>query len=46
MNFILNYPTPFVEEWDINDTLFIIPDNLLSKDLTALGNMANLMEKA
>lgn len=40
-----NYPTPFVEDWDINDTLFIIPDNLHSKDLTALGNMANLMGK-
>ena len=41
-----NYPTPFVEEWDINDTLFIIPDNLPSKDLTALGNMANFMGKS
>lgn len=41
-----NYPTPFVEDWDINDTLFIIPDNLPSKDLTALGNMANLMGKS
>ncbi len=41
-----NYPTPFVQDWDINDTLFIIPDNLPSKDLTALGNMANLMGKS
>ena len=40
-----NYPTPFVQDWDINDTMFIIPDNLPSKDLTALGNMANLMGK-
>lgn len=41
-----NYPTPFVQDWDIKDTLFIIPDNLPSKDLTALGNMANLMGKS
>lgn len=41
-----NYPTPFVQDWDINDTLFIIPDNLPSKDLTALGNMANLIGKS
>lgn len=41
-----NYPTPFVQDWDINDTLFIIPDNFPSKDLTALGNMANLMGKS
>lgn len=40
-----NYPAPFVQDWDINDTMFIIPDNLPSKDLTALGNMANLMGK-
>lgn len=40
-----NYPEPFVQDWDINDTMFIIPDNLPSKDLTALGNMANLMGK-
>ena len=40
-----NYPAPFVEDWDINDTMFIVPDNLQSKELTALGNMANLMGK-
>ena len=40
-----NYPAPFVQDWDINDTMFIVPDNLPSKDLTALGNMANLMGK-
>ena len=40
-----NYPAPFVQDWDINDTMFIIPDNLQSKELTALGNMANLMGK-
>lgn len=40
-----NYLAPFVQDWDINDTMFIIPDNLPSKDLTALGNMANLMGK-
>ena len=40
-----NYPAPFVQDLDINDTMFIIPDNLPSKDLTALGNMANLMGK-
>ena len=40
-----NYPAPFVQDWDINDTVFIVPDNLPSKDLTALGNMANLMGK-
>lgn len=39
------YPAPFVSDWDMNETLFVLPDNLSSSELTALGNMSAYMEK-
>lgn len=37
------YPAPFVADWDMNETLFVLPDNLLSSELTAIGNMMAYM---
>ena len=39
------YPAPFVSNWDMNETLFVLPDNLLSSELTAIGNMMAYMGK-
>lgn len=39
------YPAPFVADWDMNETLFVLPDNISSSELTALGNMVSYMGK-
>lgn len=39
------YPAPFVNDWDMNNTIFVVPENLLSSELTAIGNMISYMGK-
>ena len=39
------YPAPFVSDWNMNETLFVLPDNLSSSELTSIGNMAAYMQK-
>lgn len=38
-----SYPAPFVEDWDLNNALLIIPDEVSSGELSSLGNMASLI---
>lgn len=39
------YPAPFVSDWDMNEVLYVLPDNLSSSELTSLGNMLSYMGK-
>lgn len=39
------YPAPFVSDWNMNETLFVLPDNLSSRELTSIGNISAYMQK-
>lgn len=39
------YPAPFANDWNMNNTLFVLPDNLLSSELNKIGNMVSYIGK-
>lgn len=40
-----SYPAPFVSDWNYNELLFVLPDNLDNNELTSLGNLVSYMGK-
>lgn len=43
--FFDSYPAPFISDWNYNNVLFVLPENLKNEDLTALGDMVSFMGK-